>query len=211
MTTSENDEQLIRQTRAGDRDALGALLAQHRTRLTRMVRLRMDPRVAGRVNPSDVLQDAFLEASQRIKEYLDHPEVPFFVWLRFLTGQRLSLLHRRHLGAQARNADREMSIHQATLPDANSGALAAKLVSKLTSPSIAARRSEMKKHLEEALNSLSPFDREIIALRNYEQVSNVEASEILQLTPSATSNRYLRALERLREVLSASPGLSGEV
>ena len=95
-------------------------MTQHRERLEKMVRLRLDQKIKGRVNPSDVLQESFLEAARRIKEYFDHPEVPFYVWLRFLTGQRLALLHRHHLGAQVRDATRETSLNQTDIPNVSS-------------------------------------------------------------------------------------------
>src|SRR4051812_32354157 len=103
---------LLRRAAGGDTAALGELLAAHRRRLRRMVRLRMDPRLQGRVDPSDVLQETFLEAAQRLADYVRDPRMPFFLWLRFLTGQRLLTLRRRHLGTEARDAGREISLHQ---------------------------------------------------------------------------------------------------
>src|SRR5205085_11357598 len=97
-------QELLRRAAAGDQQGWGELLTRHRGRLRRMVTVRLDPRLQGRIDPSDVLQEACLEASARLGEYLREPRMPFFLWLRFLTGQQLLALHRHHLGFQVRNA-----------------------------------------------------------------------------------------------------------
>src|SRR5436305_8449870 len=117
----DGDGELTRRLEAaarGDRAAWGAVLAQHRERLRRMVRLRLDRRLQGRIDPSDVVQDAYLEAAERFPEYARDTAMPFFLWLRFLTAQRLLILHRRHLGAQRRDAGREVSIDRPAIPEA---------------------------------------------------------------------------------------------
>jgi RNA polymerase sigma-70 factor (ECF subfamily) len=197
---------LLRRAGAGDAVALGELLNSYRSRLRRMVRLRLDPRLAGRIDPSDVLQEAYLEASQRLADYLRDPKMPFFLWLRFLTAQKLLGLRRYHLGTQGRDAAREISLSQGPMPEASSACLAAQLLGKRTSPLQAAIRAEMKLCLQEALNSMEPLDREILALRHFEQLDNNEAAQVLGLTPSGASSRYLRALKRLKDLLSEAPG-----
>lgn len=197
---------LLRRAGAGDTAALGELLEGHRRRLRRMVRLRMDVRLQGRIDPSDVLQETFLEAAQRLAEYVRDPKMPFFLWLRFLTGQRLLMLRRRHLGTEARDASREISLHQGAMPEASSACLAARLLGKITAPLQAAIRAEMKLRLQDALNGMDPIDREVLALRHFEQMDNNETAEALGISPSGASSRYLRALKRLKEVLGQGQG-----
>src|SRR5262249_33556307 len=134
------------------------------------------------------------------------PRMPFFLWLRFLTGQKLLALRRRHLGAEARDAGREISLHHGAMPGASSACLAAQLLGKVTAPLQAAIRAELKVRLQEALNGMDPLDREVLALRHFEQLDNHEAAQVLGITPSGASSRYLRALKRLKEILGQAPG-----
>jgi RNA polymerase sigma-70 factor (ECF subfamily) len=202
---------LIERASRGDESAWERLLARDRDRLRRMVALRMDRRLQGRVDPSDVIQEACLDAARRLDEYRNGPPIPFFLWLRLLTGQRLMDEHRRHLGVHARDAGREVTIHHSALPEMPTAALAAHLLGRLTSPSQAAIRAERRIRLQEAVNSMDPIDREILALRHYEQLSNGEVAMVLGLDKSAASKRYARALVRLKEILSARPGGFEEV
>jgi RNA polymerase sigma-70 factor (ECF subfamily) len=195
----------------GDRAAWSAVLALHRDRLRRMVALRMDRRLQGRVDPSDVIQDAYLEAARRLPEYVREPApMPLFLWLRYLTAQALQTLHRRHLGAQARDAGKEISIEGSRVPQATSAALAAQLLGRDTRASEAAIRAERKLRLEQALNSMDSVDREVLALRHFEQLSNAECARVLGLSESAATKRYIRALRRLKEILSSLPGGAAE-
>src|SRR5215813_9863963 len=134
---------LLQRVAQGDRQGLGALLERHRKRLRRMVALRLDQRLAGRIDASDVLQETFLEVAARLPEYLRQPTMPFFLWLRFLTGQKVMELHRHHLGAQMRDAGREIALYRGALPETSSAALAAHLLGHDTRPSEAAMRAEM--------------------------------------------------------------------
>jgi len=214
MTNMQNDDEttrLIDHAARGDQEAWGQLLARHRDRLRRMVALRLDRRLQGRVDASDVIQEASLEAVRRLPEYLENPTMPFFLWLRFLTGQRLLEQHRIHLGAQARDAGREIALYHGALPETTSAALAAHLLGHLTSPSAAAIRAERRIRMQEVLNTLDPIDREVLALRHYEQLSNAEVAAVLGLDKSAASKRYARALVRLKEILAALPDGLGEV
>src|SRR5262245_7592468 len=146
--SGETDE-LLQRMAQGDRQGLGAWLERHRKRLRRMVALRLDHRLQGRIDASDVLQEAFLEVSARLPEYLRQPSMPFFLWVRFLTGQKLMEMHRHHLGTQMRDAGREVSLYRGSLPEASSVALAAQLLGHETRPSEAAMRAEMKVLLQE--------------------------------------------------------------
>jgi RNA polymerase sigma-70 factor, ECF subfamily len=214
MTNTANESEmtrLIEQAVGGDQQAWGQLLSRHRDRLRRMVALRIDRRLRGRVDASDVIQEASLEAARRLPEYLKNPTMPFFLWLRFLTGQRLLEQHRIHLGAKARDAGREISLYHGALPETTSAALAAHLLGHLTSPSEAAIRAERRIRMQEVLNTMDPVDREILALRHYEQLSNSEVAEVLDMDKSATSKRYARALVRLKEILASLPGGLGEI
>jgi RNA polymerase sigma-70 factor (ECF subfamily) len=202
---------LIEQAVRGDQRALGELLARDRERLRRMVALRLDRRLQGRVDPSDVIQEACLDAARRLPEYHKNPTMPFFLWLRWLAGQRLVDEHRRHLGAAARDVGREISLYRGALPETTTAALAAHLLGRLTTPSQAALRAERKIRLQEALNSLEPIDREVLALRHFEELSNSEAAAVLGLDKSAASKRYARALVRLKEILASLPGGLNEV
>jgi RNA polymerase sigma-70 factor (ECF subfamily) len=175
-----------------------------------MVALRLDQRLQGRIDPSDVVQEAYLEASARLAEYLRKPTMPFFLWLRFITGQKVLVLHRHHL-AEMRDVGREISLYRGTLPETSSAALAAQLLGREPRPSEAAIRAELKIRLQEALNSMDPLDREVLALRHFEQLTNAETALALGLQESAASKRYIRALKRLKEILTAMPGGTGEV
>jgi RNA polymerase sigma-70 factor (ECF subfamily) len=210
MTTDPSESSdLMRRAGQGDAQVLGQLLETHRKRLRRMVRLRLDPRLQGRIDPSDVIQETYLEAAERLAEYLRDPKMPFFLWLRFLTGQKLLELRRRHLGTKARDAARELSIYQGAMPEASSACLAAQLLGKRTAPLEAAIRAEMKLRLQEALNGMEPMDREVLALRHFEQFNNVETAQILGISESGASSRYVRALRRLKNILGQAPGFGG--
>jgi RNA polymerase sigma-70 factor (ECF subfamily) len=187
-------------------EQLAQLFEQRRTQLRRMVALRLDHRLQGRIDPSDVIQEAYLEASVRLGDYQKNPAMPLFVWLRFITAQKLLVFHRRHLGAQVRDAGREVSLYRGALPEATSAALAAQLVGRYTTPSQAAMRAELRLRVQDALNLMDPMDREILALRHFEQLSNAEAAHVLEIDESAASKRFVRALHRLKEILASFPG-----
>jgi RNA polymerase sigma-70 factor (ECF subfamily) len=175
-----------------------------------MVLLRLDRRLQGKIDASDVLQEAYLDLARRADEIADRPAMPFFLWLRLLTGQRLLTIHRRHFGTRMRDVGQEVALHHGAMPQATSASLAAQLLGRLTSPSIVAARAEMKLRLQEALNSMDPIDREVLVLRHFEELSNAETAEVLELQKTAASNRYVRALKRLRSILQSMPGFADE-
>ena len=197
---------LLERALGGDRGALAELFERHRGRLEQMVRLRLDRRLQGRLDPADVLQDACLDVARRFKEYAADPALPFFLWIRFLTGQRLVDLHRHHLGAKMRDAGREVALGQGHVPQASSESLAELLLGRLTSPSRAAVRAEAQARVQEALSAMDPVDREVLVLRHFEMLSNEETAQVLGLKPSAASNRHMRALKRLKEIMAQAPG-----
>jgi RNA polymerase sigma-70 factor (ECF subfamily) len=207
MAANSNDTvNLLARAQAGDRVALNEIFARHRDRLRRMVEMRLDWRLQARIDASDVIQDAFLDVTTRLDEYLRDPKLPFFLWLRLVVGEQLTNLHRHHLGAQMRDARREVSLYRDALPEASSAALAAQLLGKQTSPTQAAVRAERMLRMQEAINSLDPIDREIISLRHFEQLTRTEAAQVLGIEEAAAAKRYIRALKRLKATLAQMPG-----
>lgn len=203
---------ILKRVAEGDRERLGELLEQDRERLRRMITLRLDRRVAGRIDPSDVIQEAQMEAAARLPEFLARPTMPFFLWLRLITVQRIRILHRKHLGAGMRAADREISINHGHWPQATSAALAAQLLDGLTRPSEAAAKAEMRDRLHAALEAMDPIDREVLTLRHFEQLTTLEASIELGISEEATKKRHIRALKRLKQILlGADPGTGVKV
>jgi RNA polymerase sigma-70 factor, ECF subfamily len=197
---------LIECARAGNREALNCLLGQYRDRLRRMVEMRLDTRLQARFDASDVVQEAYVEVAERLDEYLRNPKLPLFLWLRLVVGERLMKLHRHHLGTKMRDAGREVSLFRGALPAASSAALAAQLLGRHTSPTQAVLRAERVLRLQEALNALEPFDREVLSLRHFEELSAAETARVLGIEESAAAKRYFRALNRLKEILAAMPG-----
>ena len=205
METRPDEEDIEALRDAGeDRPRLLAeLFEQNRGRLLRMVHLRMDPKLRARVDPSDVLQEAYVEISTRLGDYLAEPRVPFFIWLRLTTAQRIVALHRHHIGTQKRDVRRQIPIERGVVPAVSSAVMAQQLVGVLTTPSGAAMKAEARQQIEEALDAMSPQDREVLVLRHFEELSNGETAAELGIEESAASKRYLRALQRLRRVLES--------
>jgi RNA polymerase sigma-70 factor (ECF subfamily) len=204
-----DDDDLLLRLESGDERAMTDLFTRHRERLRRMIRLRLDRRLQGRIDSSDVLQDAYLEVAHRAREYVAQPTMPPFLWIRFLTNQTLLALHRHHLRVHMRDAGQEVSLRR-TVPQANSACLAEMLLGRLTSPTRAARRAELQRKLQEMLNAMEPLDREMLALRHFEELSNGEVAQVLGLSKTAASNRYMRALGRLKAMLQGMPGFLDE-
>lgn len=199
---SEDTQRLLDRAQAGDRSSLGQLLEVRREQLTRIVRIRMGRRLQSRVDASDVVQDAFVEAMRRFDEFQQQSKFPFFIWLRLITLQKLAQLQRFHLGTQARDAAREVSIDHAPVPQATSAVLAGQLLGTLTSPTRAVARDEEKALLEQALNEMDETDREVLVLRHFEKLEVSETANLLDLSESGTRKRYVRALTRLKNTFS---------
>jgi RNA polymerase sigma-70 factor (ECF subfamily) len=210
IANSEELSRLLRQLAAGDQAAWSDLLERQRPRLRRMVELRLDPRLQGRLDASDVVQEAYLTASVQLADYLKKPTIPLYLWLRLVTGQKLVALHRNHLATKARDARRQISIDRGALPGASSAALASQLIGREPCPSEAAREVEQRRWLQDALDRMHPLDREVLALRYFERLTSAETAQVLGLTPSAASKRHVRALERLQQILLAMPGSPAE-
>jgi RNA polymerase sigma-70 factor (ECF subfamily) len=197
MSNDSRELDLLQRAGQGDPQAVQELFTIHRSRLKRMVRLRLDARVQGRVDPSDVVQEAYLEVCQKLADYLRQPALPFFLWLRLLTGQKLALAHRQHLGVQARDAGREVSLDRGAPPGVSSAALAARLLGRLTTPSQAAIKAELRRRVQEALNRMDPLDREVLTLRHFEQLTNAETALALGIKETAACGMKARSGPRL--------------
>jgi len=208
MTEKRIDEkELVEKVGRGDREALGELFSRYRPRLRGLVRIRMSPRLKGRLDPSDVLQEAWLDVGRRFDDWLGDRSMPLYLWIRFLTAQKLLELHRRNLGAQCRDAAREVRLHAG--PQASSVSLAEHLAVSMTSPSQGAARAEMNGRLAAALEEMDEIDREVLTLRHFEELTNNEVAEVLGITKAGASNRYVRALRRLRTAIGDEDAPSG--
>jgi len=193
-----------------DGKLLGELFLRHRERLRRMIQVRMDRRLQGRIDPSDVLQETYMELSRSLAAYLRDPAIPFFLWVRMIAGRKLQALHRHHLGTKTRDAGREVSLDRDGAPQASSVSLAAQLLGRLTAPSEAAMRAELQRRVQESLDSMDVLDREVLALRHFEQLSNAETAHVLGISEQGASNRFVRALKRLKDILTADGALENE-
>lgn len=207
---AEDSADLLNRVKAGDEQALAELFSRHRERLWRMVRFRLDRRLSGRVDADDVLQEAYLDAANRVSHFADDSSSSFFVWLRMIVGQTLIDVHRRHLGAQMRDAGREIAAQAPRCSQTTTVCLAANLLGHLTSPTLAARRAEVTARLETTLDGMDPIDREVLALRHFEELTNSEVAEVLGIKQKAASIRYVRALRRLKDILADAPGFGDD-
>ncbi len=208
----DDDEEIgemLASLRGGDPTALASVFTTYKDRLRRMIEFRLDARLKGRVSTSDILQEAYIDALKRLPHYQAEPDVPFFIWLRSVTVQRLIDVHRHHIGAQGRDAGREVSLGRNANIEASSERMA-EFLGNLTSPSQGASRKETIDLVREALDRLDATDREVLALRHFEELSNREVAAALGIQAAAASKRYVRAIERLRDVMEGLPGLGEE-
>ena len=203
MTESQSGE-------LNDERQLSELFKLQCERLTQMLRLRMDPRLQGRIDAADVLQEAYIECAKRFAEYRANPSMPLYLWVRFLTFQKLTDMHRHHLGTKMRDASQEVSLYRGALPQASSVMLAAQLLGRLTSASRVAIRAETQIRVQDALNKMDAMDREVLILRHFEMLTNEETAHVLGIKKTAASNRYIRALKRLKEIVASIPGLGDD-
>jgi RNA polymerase sigma-70 factor (ECF subfamily) len=197
-------DELLRRTSAGDGQARGALLQRHRKRLVRMVRLRMDPRLAARLDPSDVVQDALAEADRRLDDYVSERPLPFYPWLRQFAWDRLVEQHRRHVFAGRRTVQREEA-EPFGLPNSSALELADHLLDQGATPIDAMLREESRRRVRQAVAQLGEPDREVLALRYLEQQSAREVAAVLGISEAAAKKRALRALQRLKAILKDNP------
>jgi RNA polymerase sigma-70 factor (ECF subfamily) len=197
--------QILAYLRREGQKGLAVYFEQLKLRLTRIVAFRLDRRLGGRVSQSDVLQEAYVRAAKRLDHYLGQTDPPpLFVWLRMELQQQLIDTHRAHLATEKRDVRREIGMFGFADPNGTSRAMAFELSAQMTSPSQLLRRAEQLAWLESALNQMNDLDREVIALRHFEELSNEETAQVLQISPDASSKRYLRALKRLKDISAAS-------
>lgn len=204
MAMREDDavSALLDRAQSGDREAATQAVLFYDATLRRVIRLRLDRRVARRVDVEDVLQETHIEALRRLPEFLEQRGVALLVWLRFLAVQRCVTVARRHLKAAGRDARREQPLDGGAA-NGTSAALAYALSAHLTSPSGVAVRDELHGGVRDAVAALEPFDREILCVRHFEGLDNGQAAQVLGISAAAASKRYIRALTRLRDVLAA--------
>lgn len=194
---SDETMELVGRVREGESIAENDLLDRHRDTLLRLIDMRLDRRIRSRVDPADVLQDVLLSAHKRLQEYLDNPEVPFFLWLRSLAHDRIIDAHRRHRASAKRSVDRERALSFAASDDASTIMLANQLEDAKHTPGTAATLNEFRAKFEQSLEELSDTDREVIIMRHYEHLTNQEVAIALELTEHAASMRYVRALRKV--------------
>jgi RNA polymerase sigma-70 factor (ECF subfamily) len=202
-------QEILDGARRGDPDAVNRLLDRHRESLRRLVQLRLDRKLARRVDASDIVQDVLLEANGRLDDYLRDPKMPFHLWLRHLAQDRMIDMHRQHRGAQRRSLDREQALAAPSFGDQSSFDLAAQLRDHELTPAAATIRKELEARFLAALDELDEEDREILLMRHFEQLGNSETADVLGLSPAAAGMRHLRALRRLRAILGERPSESG--
>jgi RNA polymerase sigma-70 factor (ECF subfamily) len=201
MTCDEPDtDGLLDRAHRGDGAARRELLMRHRGRLRKMVALHFDRRLAARVDPSDVVQEALADAAERLLDYLERRPLPFYPWLRQLAFDRLVELHRRHVGAGKRSVTRE-DPDVLLLPDESAAQLATRLADLSSSPSRHALREELRERVRAALGRLASVDREVLVLRHLEQLPTAAAAAVLGIGERAFKSRHLRALQRLGALL----------
>jgi RNA polymerase sigma-70 factor, ECF subfamily len=204
MCNSSSTNHLLGRIRTRDERAAGELFARHAERLRQMVRLRLDRRLRARFTSSAVLEDVWREAQRRLGEYSSETGTSFFLWLRRLTGARIQALHKQHLGTQAAAAGQEVNLYRGALPEANAASIAGQLLGQRSMGQAA--QAALQVRLQEALNGMERLDREILSLCHFEDLSNREAALVLGIDEATASNAYVRALKRLKEILSAIPG-----
>lgn len=203
---AENDSRLLKKAAEGDQAALGEVFNRHCDRLKRLVRLRMHRTLRGTIDETQALEQIWREAARRVPEYghQNHPSV--FLWLRQVAVRTLVEIHRQRLGEQAGFDARDVCLHHGALPVANSATLAAQLMGKLPGPWPDAEKAESRLLVQEVLNSMHPLDRELLALRHFEQLTLSETAAVLGLSIGATGRQYLQALKQLRSLLSKCSG-----
>lgn len=198
-------EEIADELKANGEEALARYFSQVQDRLKRVVNFRLDYRLSGRVSESDVIQETYVRAAMRIDSFLEKDDMPFFVWLRLELNQKLHEIHRHHFGAEKRDIRKEIKIGESPNESGNTSVqLAAHIVAQLTSPSRLIERAEQIVMLEKTLNEMNELDREVIALRHFEELSNTETANILGIEAAAASKRYLRALKRLKDIMEAA-------
>lgn len=197
---SDKTQKLLSIARDGDAGAVNELLERHRNAVRRMIDLRMDQVLKRRVDASDIVQEVMIDANRRLQDYLANPVMPFHLWLRQMAKDRLIDAHRRHRQTARRSMDREQPLVSAASNESSVDLLGQLSDQELT-PAAAATWHELQARFEDACRRLDDMDQEIVFMRHFEHMTNSDAAEALELTPQATSMRYLRAMRRLRKLM----------
>ncbi len=197
---SDKTQELMVAARRGESAAINQLLDRHREALRRLVDLRMDQMVKRRVDASDIVQDVLVEANRRLPDFLESSTVPFHLWLRGLARDRMIDAHRRHRVAGRRSVDREVPMVAPGISDQSVLDLAQQLNDPRYTPASAALQHELTEQFQKTLEELAETDREVVFMRHFEQLSNQEIAQALDITEAAASMRYLRAVKRLKAV-----------
>lgn len=200
-------QRLLGELQSGDAAAGAQLLGLCREPLRRAVELRLDPQLARREDASDIVQKVLIDAHRRLAEYVQNPRLPFHLWLRHMAKDRIIDTHRRHRGAARRSIDQEQALAAPAWDHASSVQLLGQLADQELTPASTAMQHELHQRLQLVLAEMDELDREVLLLRYYEQFSNQEIAAALELTEAAASMRHLRALRRLKELLTTKPGL----
>ena len=198
----DHTQELLNNAKEGDDHAAGQLLDRHRAALRRMVEMRLDRRIQQRVDASDIVQEVMIEANRRLRKYLDDPVMPFHLWLRQMAKDRIIDAHRRHRASGKRSVDREQGMVAPAAMDRSTIELAAQLCDPELTPAAAATMQELQRRFQAAIETMDDHDREIVLMRHFEQLSNQDVAQSLNLSEPAASMRYLRAMRRLRKLLS---------
>ena len=207
---SDADE-LVKRLKDQDHTALAELFEINRDRLSRMVSIRMDRRLKGRIDATDVLQEAYMILSQKIGNFADYPDMSPYVWMRLTVNDRLIALHRKHIQAGRRDARKEISMSQKANPDESTAEIVDTLADTVSSVGGKVARAEVTKMIKATLECMEAKDREIILMRIFEGMSNAEAAQALDLTANGASSRFSRAMDRLqKDVLKTESGEEDE-
>ncbi len=188
---------LLERARGGDHSAFEELFNRHRARLHKAIAMRMDRRVAARVDASDILQETYLEAFKRLPRYLQQEKMPFYIWLHWIAREKVLGLHRRHLGADKRAVRHEVQL----MPVDSSAEFVSGMIGGGPSPSQELAKVELAERLRLALGQLDNDERDLILWRHFEQLSARDTAQLLEISEAAASKRYIRAVERLRKLL----------
>ncbi len=198
---TETDD-VVAAMRHGSADALAIVFSRYRERLRQIIRFRLDYRIAARIADSDVLQESYIAAAKRLQQFAQQTDMSPFLWLRLIVSQQLIDVHRQHMQAEMRDARREVSLLPAGCSPHTSMAIAAQLAGPATAVSEVLARAELIEKLQQTLNDMDEVDREVIALRHFEELNNIEVAEVLGIEAAAASKRYVRAMARLAKLVA---------
>jgi RNA polymerase sigma-70 factor (ECF subfamily) len=195
-------EQLLDRARGGDAEALGRLLDLYRQYLSLLARMQVSRRLQGKIDASDLVQEAFLDAHRHFRQFRGTNENQLLQWLRQILAAKLADHWRRYLGAKRRDVRQEQAL--AAELDRSSAQLGAALAASISSPSQQASRREQAVLLADALGELPEHYREVLVLRHLEGLTFPQVADRMGRTLDSVEKLWLRALARLRELMGAN-------